>query len=334
MTPKRHFADYWCESILNKYPGIIAKAKVLTSNRGKLGDAWPNWCEFPAEAILSLLMFNSKAKNKSDEASTDYNELSMQSLYAALVWMQTKTVYRFDPDLFKELSNSTEDDGIPTEILLRLPFKSVFVEVDIKMIDQVANGFFAWLNYDPKLKAPELHLHFIDKSNNTLPLVLPLNGGSVSNSIKSYFKRLIANTDNTIREISEMRLSETGELVSDMATSAVNALLYLCADNTDLIPRSSSRRDRPGHIPKEHSTWDVGVRIGAALRKYRDAPAESTLSRTVEDRHAPRPHMRRAHWHHYWTGPRTGERKLILRWLHPVLVGTDGDLPTVVHLTK
>jgi hypothetical protein len=38
---------------------------------------------------------------------------------------------------------------------------------------------------------------------------------------------------------------------------------------------------------------------------------------------SPRPHYRRAHWHHFWTGPRNvpGERKLILKWLPPIPVG-------------
>ncbi|EBV8434158.1 hypothetical protein AVA65_07900 [Salmonella enterica subsp. enterica serovar Minnesota] len=36
------------------------------------------------------------------------------------------------------------------------------------------------------------------------------------------------------------------------------------------------------------------------------------------------PHIRKAHWHGYWTGPRNGERNYIYHWIPPVLVsGTD-----------
>ncbi|MFM2415427.1 MAG: hypothetical protein RL385_150 [Pseudomonadota bacterium] len=35
------------------------------------------------------------------------------------------------------------------------------------------------------------------------------------------------------------------------------------------------------------------------------------------------PHLRRAHWHRFWTGPRDGERAIRLRWLSPILVGAD-----------
>lgn len=45
-----------------------------------------------------------------------------------------------------------------------------------------------------------------------------------------------------------------------------------------------------------------------------------------------RPLIRRAHWHHFWTGPRDGERKLILQWLPPIPVGADDEeLPVVLN---
>ena len=43
-----------------------------------------------------------------------------------------------------------------------------------------------------------------------------------------------------------------------------------------------------------------------------------------------RPHVRRAHWHHYWTGP--GRTVLEVRWLEPVFVmGTEEEIDTVIH---
>ncbi len=40
-------------------------------------------------------------------------------------------------------------------------------------------------------------------------------------------------------------------------------------------------------------------------------------------------HPPRAHWHHFWTGPRDGERRLVLRWLHPILVAGGQIVPVV-----
>jgi hypothetical protein len=41
-----------------------------------------------------------------------------------------------------------------------------------------------------------------------------------------------------------------------------------------------------------------------------------------------RPHIRRAHWHHYWIGPRAApaeERELVVRWLPPILVNVEEE---------
>ncbi len=35
---------------------------------------------------------------------------------------------------------------------------------------------------------------------------------------------------------------------------------------------------------------------------------------------SPRPHIRRGHWHGYWTGPRSGKQKSELRWIAPLML--------------
>lgn len=45
-----------------------------------------------------------------------------------------------------------------------------------------------------------------------------------------------------------------------------------------------------------------------------------------------RPHIRRAHWHSYWTGKKDvqEERKLIVNWVAPTMVGdSDNVIPTI-----
>lgn len=51
--------------------------------------------------------------------------------------------------------------------------------------------------------------------------------------------------------------------------------------------------------------------------------------------HSPkRPHMRRGHWHNFWTGPRDGDRKLVLHWIPPTFIGAKEDSPVVYHDVK
>src|SRR5437588_915906 len=60
----------------------------------------------------------------------------------------------------------------------------------------------------------------------------------------------------------------------------------------------------------------VGYRVGAALRR-RTAPGSERSS--TGSGGSPAHHIRRAHYHLYWTGP--GRQEPRIRWLHPILVG-------------
>lgn len=78
---------------------------------------------------------------------------------------------------------------------------------------------------------------------------------------------------------------------------------------------------------------EVGWRLGAQLA------ASRTAGEPTDDHGAPAgsgvaPHLRRAHWHSYWTGPRSDPdaRELVLRWVAPTLVAAqDAAVPTTVR---
>lgn len=123
----------------------------------------------------------------------------------------------------------------------------------------------------------------------------------------------------------------------------VSLLLYICSTNGEIgdgqqtpkKPRSKkTKKGQRMFPPHKVATWDVGVRMGAALRKAKEATSKGPAENSGEKEHSsPRPHVRRAHWHGYWTGPRDGERKFILKWLSPILVG-DGDIPVTIKPIK
>ncbi len=103
-----------------------------------------------------------------------------------------------------------------------------------------------------------------------------------------------------------------------------NGVAYICSTNADIVPSYKPQQGIRRNNAKKRSaaTWhDVGYRVGAELRAYERAKSE----RKPHQGGTVRPHMRRAHWHHYWTGPRDGERELVLRWIAPTMVGV-GDI--------
>ena len=140
-------------------------------------------------------------------------------------------------------------------------------------------------------------------------------------------ERVVVNTGSEILCLCSFAISKTMELMRDdtpvelyPAQLVANGVAYICSLNADIaesyVPQRNLRRNNAKR--RSMAEWhEVGYRIGSELRAYRRAESESREHQggTV------RPHMRRAHWHHYWTGPRRGDRKLILKWLAPTMVG-------------
>jgi hypothetical protein len=87
------------------------------------------------------------------------------------------------------------------------------------------------------------------------------------------------------------------------------------------------------HTPPDRPThWEVGYRLGAALRR---ASAERSSEEPTGTHSRPRPHIRRAHWHSYWVGKwnEPDARAVVLKWLPPIAVTVQhaDDLTTTVR---
>ena len=111
----------------------------------------------------------------------------------------------------------------------------------------------------------------------------------------------------------------------------LNAVAYLCSVNADInveyrppkISKPNPKKDKK----RSFATWhSVGSHIGAQLREYERYKSEHN----GEGVGSVRPHMRRAHFHHYWVGSKYA-RRLELRWLSPIKVGFGGIESTTLH---
>lgn len=110
--------------------------------------------------------------------------------------------------------------------------------------------------------------------------------------------------------------------------------LYVCSeepDITDVEPPEElalSRKSKTSYP----TVKNLGLRIGSALRKHR---AETTGGDTAPTGRTVLPHLRKAHWHRFWTGPRDGDRKLIVKWIPPTTVNVDkGEIIATVRPVK
>ena len=105
-------------------------------------------------------------------------------------------------------------------------------------------------------------------------------------------------------------------------------LLWLCVEQPDILgangeplPTNQQRYKRhkvSGHFvpPDKPKIYNVGERLGGEIRQYRQQIARHDPSKTGTSK---RPHIRRGHWHGYWTG--TGQNKQFTpKWLPATFV--------------
>lgn len=330
-----------------RYPGAWKDFELFRAGRGKDLSPWPDWCWCPlsaAHAIVSERCIGTGGQIPAVLLS------DVGTLGALGAWRMTQGIYRFDGDLFAALW-STPLTKIPTEILYKLPEWCVYIEAPSGYkIDQYALlGWFTHLEWDAATGRPELRFVF-DLGGVLSPFMLHLTAATLSECVE------LALAES--RRQAALRRGEgqpglpppakTAEelkkgLVADLAP-VVSVILYLCTVAADISdPRG--KRERPGNpTPRKTkrglrtfpldggpTTWLTGYRIGATLRLAGIRSDDASRERGAGEagRASPRPHIRRAHWSTYWTGPRDRPQKPVLKWLPPVAVGAGEIVPTI-----
>jgi hypothetical protein len=339
-----------------EFPGAWRQIARFREDRGKELPWWPDWCYCPIAGTIAILTGGALSREEILARSLAYPPAVMAALAA---WRITKGVYRFDPALLTEIMDMPLDGALPAEVFLSLPEWCVWVEIppgiEIPPPDDTTTpgsyciGFFAHLEYDANDSRTELRIVGVfrdGEQDNAHFIGVHIGNWSLAEGVKRAF-------DETRRQSKQMldlpELSEEESHSLQAQTTAylvplVNMVLYICSANADFGDRGkpvhpSRKPSRKGKIfaAQDVQNWDVGVRIGAALKRARQAKIEPRAEGAERTHSSPRPHYRRAHWHHFWTGPRTkpGERKLILKWLPPIPVGIvdldDDESPAVVH---
>ena len=119
------------------------------------------------------------------------------------------------------------------------------------------------------------------------------------------------------------------EKISADVNPLLSLLLYLCSEEPEVDDKrrpgtspSKAKATRTRHgwkmFPADTSrVWRVGYQVSERLRKG----SEEAERREREEGRTVRPHLRRAHWHGFWTGPREGKRKFVYKWIPPLFIG-------------
>lgn len=299
----------------------------------------PPWCFVPID------MWHKVIPRLGVDADPGYRTVLAIQLAALTAWRMTQGIYRIDPAVFPALLDTPTTGDIPVEMLLRLPEWCVYVETPGLnwLNDAPIHGTWIFLDYEP---SGSKAIHFLQDSEDdghpfTRALFIELGAGSVEDCLRASVNRM---TKPHQLEQARAAAAAMDDLVA-AHSQMLSLALYLCSS-----PDISGKHGQPGNpTPKRTRrdgwrmfpadgprVWDVGVRMGAAIRA---AYQSEQIGGTHE---GPRPHIRRAHWHTIISGARkradgseipAAERRRDLRWMPPIPVNLDDvdALPAVIR---
>ena len=337
------------------HPKAWKEANIIRANRERF-PSWPNWCYLPMSAWGTIVC-------KDDEKSRSFDfarELSKVGTLGA--WRATQGIYRFDNTLLEMIASTPVEGDLPCEVLYCFPEWCVYVETpDMRYMGDSLYGFFAHLDFNPDMGGTTL-IFLLDTEKNFVTMPIDIGPWSLKESMQRMYRTafkpeidfLLASLPGSDNSELLHEVNATGdaawEPVRPIAESLLSLLLYLCSQNAEIgdgsrrpanpAPRIGTLGPRK-FVPDHPKTWNVGVRLGSAIRH-----AQSAETVAGDGTHAqPRPHIRRAHWHGYWSGPTKFpdgtaiprvNRKFDLRWLPPIAVNVDSfdDLAATIRPIK
>lgn len=248
-------------------------------------------------------------------------------------WSENKQVYKFDAELELSLADS-EEIHLPVRILDRIPYYTFYLEFAEDGIFK-DNFHGAFIHVVRKDTGYLVYIERVKEDGRVMFGTLPLVAENNENATFLFRKEQFS-CDDTDRNAD---WKEFGFFI-------INALLYLCADNAEVqeseVTKSTYKpRKEIKNKFSEIRQWECGYRYGASIRKKKVNHKKSERNQDEQTefhmkiKRALPAHTRRAHWHHYWIGPRSGERKLILHWIAPVFVsGTESGVAVVHRVDK
>lgn len=283
-------------------------------------------------ALLAQMEMSSGA-----DAAT-FMGVSVQTAEAAKLWRRYRVVYRVHPGLAESLAETDTQTAVPCEIFSRLPHPDPFVTFPaplpapiakdgyLRIIDppMIVGMFITGTNQYEQLCStadPEVR-----RLNIALATRVRYEGQPPSHEEATVFVPL--NGKRSIEDLIDLttELPTFGHFTRDEQRSVYNLslslLLYLCSDRRDAreyrpeTPRGGKKKQRP---EQKQKLIDLGFDVGPSLQATgRIGPQTEPTGEGGRVR----AHLRRAHWHTYWTGPRTAPKPEV-RWLHPTLVNKD-----------
>lgn len=297
--------------------------------------------------------------------------------FASRNWVKNRIYFEFEEELEKQIQDSciADSEDVPAELLNRLPYSCFFVatrgggfvdwEIENRFkelndwkgtVEGEGIGFFVVVTpqqrYDHQIGA------LVNTGNKILDVIAcanTVNSGDVSVITTSMV--IPKDGDMTINEAmipyapyedvpwseEERRLSYQYDMT--ILLSALQYILYLCAENNVIRPRVMAK-PKSWASKKKKSAAQVKILDVLEPEQDKTEPAardfppknvvsmgSSTHTEPYETGQTKSPHTRRGHWHTYWTGPR-GNRTRKLIWVNEARIHPELETNGVILKTK
>jgi len=308
-------------AIAKVYPQAWVQIDEFRADRGHGLPAWADWCFIPLAATYAIA-----------SAQHGTNRLNLQTVsdvakLAALgTWRVTQGIYRFDPAVYDPIRQTALNKDLPCDVLYHLPEWCIYIETPDMTLDGArVYGVYAHLEQDQNDGRHELRL-LLDTDNQLIAVPLHIGAWTLADAMMMAYGEAVKYDTDGLLDTSYI------EPLTKVVTQIMSLIIYICTqaseiDGTPSNPTPKKVRGQWRLFPAEKAkTWNVGVRMGAALRRaYHASETGQGHGGTV------RPHIRRAHWHSYWVGS-GDDKKINVKWLPPIAVNLDDDaLPAVVR---
>ncbi|ASU03544.1 putative mycothiosynthase [Erwinia phage vB_EamM_RisingSun] len=284
----------------------------------------------PYEEFRAHLTSFFKPGHGHDEAGADVVGLT---LFQHLMYNLTKVDIHVEETVIVELMNDTTFDKdeakIPTEVLKRLPYWSVHIPITRSFNEEVDDPN---ANY---YKFLEVYVSRINIDNDDA-LLIDINAMYKDKILQH--TRVISLNSPTIREGLErhadmndrLDINKHGDIFDFTLRQVFPVILYVCSQQkqkdigSSPLTGYSIKRKGKNFVLKAAPKVKV-IEYGQELKEQLERFHQ--LLKQERDFKGRIPHIRKAHWHGYWIGPRVGERDYIYHWIPPVIVsGSEAEI--------
>ncbi|GAA2321756.1 hypothetical protein GCM10010149_88540 [Nonomuraea roseoviolacea subsp. roseoviolacea] len=288
---------------------------------------------------------------------------------ATALWKQGRVVYQIDPDTWNAIGEADTTMTVPVELLARLPHPNpliVFPEPiliqhpDEEFRQKVSAVYVSGVlethiagkkavqalcsTHDPGVKGWTLQFVGFVEDRDGKPIIADDGFDPPMQDLMRTRTSIMLDQPRSLSEMIEKAAERFiyghdafGKPDVDLPLllrRAVNLLVYLCSENSDLRPveakRKQSRKQRRTK-PQPTQIVEVGYRVGQQLRAWKKYERDHENVPGTGKKKAP--HIRRAHAHTYRVGK--GRQDTIIKWLWPIQINmTAGDETTTVVPVK